>query len=90
MCLFGSGVSLVVGLNNEGFDMLGNVLLLVSGVMLNMRSFFTVSLTIWLLWHQIFCLNSNKTVLYHVICMTIAHKFCYFFDHTEFSFLLPC
>ena len=27
MCLFSSVVSLGVGLNNEGFDMLGNVLL---------------------------------------------------------------
>ena len=42
MCLFGSEVSLGMGLNNEGFDMLGNVLLQVSGVMLNMRSVFTV------------------------------------------------
>ena len=36
MCLFGSVVSLGVGLNNEGFDMLENVLLLVFGVMLSM------------------------------------------------------
>ena len=43
MCLSGSVVSLDVWLNNEGFDMLGNVLLLVSGVMLSMRSFSTVS-----------------------------------------------
>ena len=43
MCLFGSVVSFGVGLNNEGFDMFGNVLLLVSAVMLSMRSFFTVS-----------------------------------------------
>ena len=44
MCLFGSVLSLGVGLNSEGYDMLGNVLLLlVSGVMLNMTSFFTVS-----------------------------------------------
>ena len=41
MCLFSSLVSLGVGLNNEGYDMLGN-LLLVSGVMVNMRSPFTV------------------------------------------------
>ena len=43
MCLFGSVVSLGVGLNSEGFDMSGNVLLLVSGVVLCMGSFFTVS-----------------------------------------------
>ena len=43
MCLFGSVVSFGMGINNEGFDMLGNVFLLVSGVMLSMRSFFTVS-----------------------------------------------
>ena len=30
-------------ISNEGFDMLGNVLLLVSDIMLSMRSFFTVS-----------------------------------------------
>ena len=30
---FGSVVSLGVGLNSEGFDMSGNVLLMVSGVM---------------------------------------------------------
>ena len=39
MCLFGSVVSLGVGLNNEGCDIL-NVLLLVSGV-ISMRSLFT-------------------------------------------------
>ena len=43
MCLFGPVVSLGVGINNEDFDMLGNVLLLASGVMLSMSSFFTVS-----------------------------------------------
>ena len=42
MCVFSSVVSSGVGLNNEGFDMLGNVLLLVSGVMLSMTSIFTV------------------------------------------------
>ena len=40
---FGSVISLGVALNNEGYDMLGNVLLLVSGIMLSVRSFFTVS-----------------------------------------------
>ena len=38
MYLCTSVVSLGLGLNNEDYDMLGNVLL-VSGVMLNMRSF---------------------------------------------------
>ena len=33
------------------------------------------SLFIWLLWHQITCLKSKKTVLDHVICMTIAIRF---------------
>ena len=37
---FGSVISLGVGLNNEGFDTLGNVLFRVSGVILNKRSFF--------------------------------------------------
>ena len=35
---------LFVGLDNESFDTFGNVLLLVSGVMLSMRSFLTVQL----------------------------------------------
>ena len=47
------------------------------------------SLFIWLLQHQTFCLHSEKTVLDHVICMTIAHKFCDFFDCTEFSLVNP-
>ena len=87
---FGSVVSLGMGLNTEGFDMLRNVLLrtgfwchveyevilycfsevrLLHKTFTQSRSLFT-----WLLWHQIFCLNSKKTVLDHVICMTIAHK----------------
>ena len=87
MSPFGSNsvVSLGVGLNNEGFEPLGNVSFLVSGhveydvilyyfsQMRLLQKTFTQkrSLLMWLFWHQIFCFSSKKTVLDHVICMTI-------------------
>ena len=94
MCPVGSVVSLDARLNNEGFDQLGNVLLLVSGhveynVILYYFSYIRLphktfsqnrSLPIWLLWHQIFCFSSKKIVLNHVICITIGHRSCHFFD----------